>query len=131
MKIETKIILGTAMFFAILLMVGWVVIKEESRMAEFTTQFEGRSLERGATVFESNCSTCHGRQGQGSGRAPALNNPRLSTASGGGDEVGRRPVRLYRERDLGRPPNSARTGRKPCDLGPDLRRPVAPDQIQT
>ncbi|GAB4568893.1 MAG: hypothetical protein Kow0077_00480 [Anaerolineae bacterium] len=77
MRIETKVILGTAFFFGIILLVGWVALNEEGRMAEFTAQYEARSIERGATIFESNCSACHGRSGQGSGRAPALNNPRL------------------------------------------------------
>lgn len=77
MKIDQKVILGTVFFLGILLLVGWVAIKEEARIAEFESQFVARSLERGATIFESNCSPCHGRTGQGSGRAPALNNPAL------------------------------------------------------
>ena len=77
MRIETKVVLGTAFFFGIILLVGWVALNEDARMAEFTMQYEARSIERGATLFESNCSTCHGRFGQGSGRAPALNNPSL------------------------------------------------------
>lgn len=78
MKIETKVIIGTAAFFGIVLLIGWVAFNEEGRMAAFTTQFEARSIERGAMIFESNCSTCHGEWGQGiPGRAPALNNPSL------------------------------------------------------
>ncbi len=77
MSIDNKVILGTAFFFGLLLMVGWVALNEEARMAEFTAQYAGRSVERGATLYEANCSSCHGRYGQGSGRAPALNNPRL------------------------------------------------------
>ncbi len=78
MKIEQRIVLGTAFFFGILLLVGWVFINEDGRMADFTDQYAARSVERGATLFESNCSTCHGNAGQGiPSRAPALNNPRL------------------------------------------------------
>jgi mono/diheme cytochrome c family protein len=77
MSIDNKVILGTAFVFGLLLMVGWVALNEDARMTEFTAQYAGRSTERGATLFESNCSACHGRFGQGSGRAPALNNPRL------------------------------------------------------
>ena len=84
MKIDQKVILGTVFFLGILLLVGWVAIKEESRISEFETQFTSRSLERGATIFESTCSPCHGRNGQGSGRAPALNNPALFN----GDRLG-------------------------------------------
>jgi len=77
MKIEIRIVLGTAFSLGLLLILGWVALNEEGRMAEFTAQYEARSLERGATIYEANCSTCHGAFGQGSGRAPALNNPRL------------------------------------------------------
>ncbi len=77
MRMETKILIGITGFFAILLLVGWVALNETGRMSEFTSQYEARSTERGATIFESNCASCHGLQGQGSGRAPALNNPRL------------------------------------------------------
>lgn len=78
MKIETKVIIGTAAFFGIILLIGWVALNEEGRMASFTTQYEARSMERGAMLFENNCSTCHGDWGQGiPGRAPALNNPAL------------------------------------------------------
>lgn len=77
MNTELRVILGIVFFFAIILLVGWVAFNEEGRMAEFTTQYEARSVERGATLFESNCSTCHGNVGQGTGRAPALNNPSL------------------------------------------------------
>lgn len=77
-SIEQRVILGTVFFVGILLLVGFVLIKEEARMAEFTRFYDSRSIERGAALFESNCSTCHGRQGQGvPGIAPALNNPRL------------------------------------------------------
>lgn len=77
MKMEQKIVLGTAFFFGLLLLIGWVFINEDGRMAEFTVQYEARAIERGATIFESNCATCHGASGQGSGRAPALLNPKL------------------------------------------------------
>ncbi len=78
MMTERRVVLGTLFFLGIILLVGWVAINEEGRMAEFTTQYESRSVERGATIFESNCSTCHGTNGQGiPGRAPSLRNPRL------------------------------------------------------
>jgi mono/diheme cytochrome c family protein len=77
MNMDFKVVLGTAFFLGIILLVGWVAFNEEGRMTEFTTQFEARSVERGATLFESNCATCHGNEGLGSGRAPALNNTRL------------------------------------------------------
>ncbi|MBN1965173.1 MAG: cytochrome c, partial [Anaerolineae bacterium] len=77
MNMDTKVVLGTIFFFGMLVLVGWVFINEEGRMAEFTVQYEARSIERGGALFESHCATCHGTQGLGSGRAPGLQNPRL------------------------------------------------------
>ena len=37
MKMEHKVVLGTAFFFGILLLFGWVALNEDGRMAEFTT----------------------------------------------------------------------------------------------
>jgi len=132
MKIETKVLLGTAMFFGILLLVGWVVIKEESRMAEFTAQFEARSLERGATVFESNCSTCHGRQGQGSGRAPALNNPRLFNGERLAETKWAGGLYDYIENAIsaGRPSSGAYWPEAMPTWGQTYGGPLRPDQVQ-
>lgn len=75
---EQRVLLGIVFFFGLLLLLGWVFIKEDSRMAEFTAQFAARSIENGAAIYESNCATCHGLLGQGiPQRAPALHNPRL------------------------------------------------------
>jgi len=77
-SIEGRIMLGITMFVAIMILVGWVAINEEARMAEFVEQHEGRSIERGAELFAASCSTCHGINGYGiAGRAPALNNPQF------------------------------------------------------
>src|SRR5215216_5094631 len=46
-------------------------------MAAFDKEFAGRSIESGAMLFASNCSPCHGADGRGSSRAPALNSPVL------------------------------------------------------
>lgn len=75
-SIEGRIMLGITMFISIMILVGWVAINEEGRMAEFVEQHEGRSIERGAELFAANCSSCHGINGYGvSGRAPGLNSP--------------------------------------------------------
>lgn len=77
-RIENRILVGIVAFVGILLLVGWTAIKENARMASFENQFEARSVERGAKLFASNCSTCHGVDGRGlQGRAPGLNNPHL------------------------------------------------------
>lgn len=77
-SIEGRILAGISMFVAIMILVGWVAINEEARMQAFVQQHTGRSIERGAELFASLCSECHGEEGLGSGdRAPALNNPHL------------------------------------------------------
>lgn len=74
---ESRILVGTVAFLATLVLVGWLAINEGGRMAAFDRQFTARSIERGATLFISQCSACHGTDGRGSARAPALNSPLL------------------------------------------------------
>lgn len=51
-----------------------VLVSEDPRMEAQTFNWEGRSIENGATLFFNNCAECHGPNGQGLlGRAPALN----------------------------------------------------------
>ncbi|NDJ87118.1 MAG: c-type cytochrome, partial [Chloroflexi bacterium] len=65
-------------FTGILILLAWVGLNEEDRMEEFTERFNGRSVERGAILFENNCSECHGQYGYGlEGVAPALNSHQL------------------------------------------------------
>ena len=76
-RIEQRILVGTVAFLAILVLVGWIAINEGGRMAAFDRQFTARSIERGAAIFAASCSECHGADGRGSARAPALNSPLL------------------------------------------------------
>jgi mono/diheme cytochrome c family protein len=77
-SLENRILVGIASFVGIMVIVGWVAINEPARMATFEDQYEGRSIERGAYLFNQNCSTCHGIDGLGiQGRAPGLNNPHM------------------------------------------------------
>ncbi|MBW7885060.1 MAG: c-type cytochrome [Caldilineaceae bacterium] len=56
---------------AVLLFQGVI---EEQRMAAQTANWEGRGIEKGAEIFATNCSTCHGMDGKGlPAVAPALN----------------------------------------------------------
>ena len=76
--IEGRILAGITMFVGMMILVGWVAINEEARMQAFVRQHTGRSIERGAELFASLCSECHGEEGYGAGdRAPGLNNPHL------------------------------------------------------
>ena len=75
-SIESRILTGTVMFVAIMILFGWVAINEEARMQAFVQQHTGRSIERGAELFASLCAECHGEEGYGAlARAPGLNNP--------------------------------------------------------
>lgn len=74
---EHRIIVGTVAFLAIMVLVGWIAINENGRMVAFQRQYEARAIERGAELFTSNCAECHGENGLGSARAPALNSPLL------------------------------------------------------
>ena len=75
-SIESRILTGTVMFVAIMILIGWVAINEEARMQAFVQQHTGRSIERGAELFASLCAECHGEEGYGAlQRAPGLNNP--------------------------------------------------------
>ena len=77
-SIEGRILTGVTMFVGIMILIGWVAINEEARMRSFAQQHTGRAIERGAELFASNCSSCHGPDGLGGvGKAPALNNPHL------------------------------------------------------
>jgi mono/diheme cytochrome c family protein len=77
-RIETRILVGISMFVAILVLVGWVAINETGRMAAYTQQTLARSIEQGAALFASRCTTCHGVDARGKpGIAPGLNNPQL------------------------------------------------------
>jgi mono/diheme cytochrome c family protein len=75
-RIENRILVGVTLFVGIMVLVGWVAINEEARMASFERQFHARSIERGAELFAHTCATCHGEDGRGiDGRAPAFNSP--------------------------------------------------------
>ncbi len=90
-SIEARILMGITMFVGIMILVGWVAINEEARMQAFVRQHTGRSIERGAELYASLCSECHGEDGYGAGdRAPGLNNPHLF----GFDPVGEQTVAI-------------------------------------
>lgn len=74
---ENRILIGIVAFVATLVLVGWIAINEGGRMATFDRQFTARAIERGAALFSSQCSVCHGADGRGTARAPALNSPLL------------------------------------------------------
>ena len=62
-SIEGRVLAGITMFVGMMILVGWVAINEEARMKAFVQQHTGRSVERGAELFASLCSECHGEDG--------------------------------------------------------------------
>jgi mono/diheme cytochrome c family protein len=72
-----RVILGTLSFVITMILFGYVAVTEQDRMATFDTAYQARQIETGGQLFESNCATCHGLDGKGTGRAPALNTPEL------------------------------------------------------
>lgn len=63
-------ILGVLVAIVALLFQGVI---EDPRMQAQTANFEGRSIQNGATIFANNCASCHGPDGKGlPGVAPAL-----------------------------------------------------------
>ncbi len=73
MIISSKILIG---LFAALVALGSITymgVIELDRQAKFERAFQGRSIEAGASLYTEFCSECHGLQGYGTPRAPALN----------------------------------------------------------
>ena len=67
-----RVILGTFSIVITMVVFGFVAVTETDRMASFERAYNSRTIEAGAALFESNCASCHGLQGQG-GAGPALN----------------------------------------------------------
>lgn len=67
--------IGLAML-SVLVMIGLLLfmgLGENKRMEVQAANFDGRSIQNGAAIFNSNCSSCHGPDGKGlPGVAPAL-----------------------------------------------------------
>ena len=73
-----RIIVGTISAVVTMILLGYVAVTEQDRMANFSIAYAARQVETGGGLFDNNCATCHGSQGQGvPGRGPALNTPEL------------------------------------------------------
>ncbi len=77
-----RVVVGTLAFALTMILVGYVLVTEQGRMAAFAQSYDSRQIEVGAALFENNCARCHGSQGLGDvGLAPALNAPDLFDGS--------------------------------------------------
>lgn len=66
-----KILLGIVAVGIAVVLLLFIGVFEENRMAAQSENWNGRSIEKGAEIFANNCSTCHGIDGRG-GAGPAL-----------------------------------------------------------
>lgn len=60
---QVKIVIGTVAFMLTMMILGFAVLREPARLAEYTDAAKGRSIESGAHIFENNCASCHGVDG--------------------------------------------------------------------
>lgn len=61
---QVKIVIGTVAFMLTMMILGFAILREPARLAEYTDAAKGRSIEAGAHIYESNCSSCHGEHGE-------------------------------------------------------------------
>ncbi|MEJ2150619.1 MAG: cytochrome c [Chloroflexota bacterium] len=132
LPVEQRSLLGTLGFMAVLLAVAWVAINEPNRMETTGMEFEGRAIQRGATIFQSNCVPCHGARGEGiPGVAPALNAPDLFDGSRLAERGWTGTLEDYVKLTVaaGRPAKSADWPNPMPTWSQDFGGPLRPDQV--
>jgi mono/diheme cytochrome c family protein len=73
-----RIIVGTISVVVTMVLLGYVAVTEQDRMASFSAAYAARDIENGGLMFDALCAECHGPQGLGvPGRGPALNSADL------------------------------------------------------
>lgn len=73
-RIQIEITLGLVFVLISSVVLFDYASKEEERMLEYAHSQEAQAIEVGAALFENNCSTCHGKNGEGvPGLCPPLN----------------------------------------------------------
>ncbi len=73
-----RVIVGTLSLLVTMLVVGYVAVTEQDRMANFAIAYSARQVETGASLFEGQCALCHGNRGQGvPAKGPRLDDPTL------------------------------------------------------
>ncbi|KAA3644513.1 MAG: hypothetical protein DWQ07_13920 [Chloroflexi bacterium] len=72
-RVQLEIILGTLFVFLSALILISYATQETSRLAEYEVAQEAELIEFGASIYENNCTSCHGDFAQGiAGIAPCL-----------------------------------------------------------
>lgn len=60
---QVKIVIGTISLMLTMIILGFAAIQEPTRLEEFTAARLGRQIESGAELYQSQCATCHGVNG--------------------------------------------------------------------
>ena len=134
-NILVKITVGILVVLGIAGVFLWVSYTDMSpagtRMADQEENWAGRAIENGANTFATNCTGCHGIQGQGiPGVAPSLNSAAFFTTRL--QEVGYTgSLRSYIESTVnaGRPVGSGLYSAKMPTWGQAYGGPLRPDQV--
>ncbi len=61
---QVKVVIGTAAFMLTMIILGYAALREPARLEDTSGAFVGRSVEAGGIIFDNNCASCHGVQGQ-------------------------------------------------------------------
>jgi len=78
--IRFQITLGLLFTLAAMTLVLIIGVNEPQRLEATTAAQRGRAIETGAILFETNCSGCHGKEGEGiQGLCPPLNDKHFFT----------------------------------------------------
>jgi mono/diheme cytochrome c family protein len=60
---QVKVMIGTIAFMLTMIILGFAALLEPARMERYSLAYDGRRIEQGAEVYKSNCSSCHGVEG--------------------------------------------------------------------
>jgi hypothetical protein len=55
---QVKVAIGTVAFMLAMIILGVVALFEPARLEKTTEAYAGRQIEKGARIFNDNCSTC-------------------------------------------------------------------------
>jgi mono/diheme cytochrome c family protein len=61
---QVKVAIGTIALMLTMVVFGYAAIRETARMERFAAAEQGRSIERGAHLYDANCANCHGIDGR-------------------------------------------------------------------
>ena len=61
---QVKIVIGTISFMLTMIVLGFAALLEPARMERYASAEAGRSIETGAKIYDGQCATCHGVNGQ-------------------------------------------------------------------